>query len=141
MAYCTQDDLLEQIDVATLIQLTDDDKTGSVDESVITRACADADAEIDSYCGKRYSVPFTTVPPIVRKMAVDITIYNIYGRRRGAPNNREKRYDDQIRLLKDVARGLVSLGENDPDSTPASANTPHITSNPRIFSRTSLEGF
>ena len=75
MPYATQADILDQLDEDILIQLTDDADTGDVVDDVVTRAIADADAEIDGYCGKRYSVPFDTVPPIIRKFAVDIAIY------------------------------------------------------------------
>ena len=46
MAYCTQADILEQLDEDILIQLTDDDDLGAVDADMVTRAIADADALI-----------------------------------------------------------------------------------------------
>ena len=89
MAYCTQSDLLEQISEDDMIQLTDDADAGNVDDDVVTRAIADADAEIDSYCGTKYDVPFSTVPVMVRKLSVDMSIYNLYARRQGAPEDRK----------------------------------------------------
>jgi len=68
MSYSAQSDLLEQISEDKLIQLTDDLDAGTIDTDVITRAIADADAQIDSYCGKRYNVPFSTVPTMIRKL-------------------------------------------------------------------------
>lgn len=141
MAYCSQSNLLDQISEDDLIQLTDDDDTGAVDTDVVDQAIADADAEINSYCGVRHSVPFSTVPPMVLKLSVDITIYNLYSRRRGAPDERKERYDNAIRYLKDVAKGLVTLGEDDPESTPSESSSPDISSNTRIFSRDTMEGF
>jgi len=138
--YATQADILEQLDEDTLIQLTDDADTGAVDDDMVTRAIADADAEIDGYCGKRYSVPFSTVPAIIRKFAVDIAIYNLYARRKGAPEDRKDRYTSALKFLAGVSKGIISLGENDPDSTPAS-NAPEIDDEDRIFTRTTMEGF
>jgi phage gp36-like protein len=112
-----------------------------VDEDVVTRAIADADAEIDSYCGVRYSVPFATVPEVIRKFSVDIAVYNLYARRKGAPDDRKARYDNAIRFLKDVAKNLASLGEDDPDSTPAGSNKPSISQNERLFTREKMSGF
>lgn len=114
MAYCTQSDLLEQISQDELIQLTDDADLGVVDTTVVDRAIADADAEIDSYCGAKYDVPFSPVPVMVRKLSVDLSIYNLFARRRGAPEDRKERYDNAIRFLKDVSRGLGSLGADAP---------------------------
>jgi len=141
MAYSTQSDILEQLDEDTLIQLTDDADTGAVDTSVVDRAIADADAEIDSYCGVRYSVPFTTVPDRVRKLSVDIAIYNLYARRKGSPEHRKERYDNAIRFLKDVAKNQASLGKDDPDAPPLDAHQPEITQSDRIFTRDKMKGF
>ena len=114
MSYCTQADILEQLDEDVLIQLTDDDDLGAVDSDAVTRAIADADAEIDSYCGTRHTLPFSPVPVMVRKLSVDLAIYNLYARRRGVSEERQKRYDNAIRFLQDVSRGRVTLGADAP---------------------------
>jgi len=141
MAYCTQSDILEQLDEDILIQLTDDDDEGEVDDQKVTTAIEKADAEINSYCGAKYSVPFSTVPPMIKAASVDIAIYNLYARRRGAGPSEKERYDNRIAWLKDVAKGVAVLGEDDPDGTPSEHNAPEISSNDRIFSRDSMEGW
>jgi len=141
MAYCTKADILEQLDEDELIGLTDDNDLGAVDDGKVDRAIADADAEIDGYCGKRYSVPFSPVPAILRKISVELAVVNLFARRRGVPEDRRKRYEDMIRFLRDVAKGLVSLGAGDPDSPPSDADKPQIASGERIFTREKLEGF
>lgn len=141
MAYCAKTDILEQLDEDILIQLTDDEDTGLVDDTKVTRAIADADAEIDSYCGVRYPVPFSTVPGIIRKLSVEFSIYNLYARRKGVSDDRKDRYDNGIRFLRDVSKGVVSLGADDPDTPPSDANQPQITSSERIFSREKMKGF
>ena len=141
MAYSTQADILEQLDNTTLIQLTDDAGAGTVDADVVTRAIADADAEIDGYCGKRYDVPFSTVPAIIRKFSVAIAIKNLFARRRGAPDARRQDYEDAIAFLRDVSNGKATLGEDDPADTPQSSHTPEIESADRIFSRDTLKGW
>ncbi|KQC03148.1 MAG: hypothetical protein APR55_07120 [Methanolinea sp. SDB] len=141
MAYCTQADIAEQIPEDELIQLTDDDDLGVIDASAVERAIADADAEIDGYCGKRYSVPFAPVPVMIRKCSVDIAIYNLFPRREGAPESRRTRYKDIIRFLENIAKGVVSLGEKDPDGTPKPTDRPDIQSDRRLFSRRTMRGF
>lgn len=141
MAYCTQDDILQQLDEDTLVQLTDDEGTGSVDTDVVTRAISDADATIDAYCQGRYSVPLEPVPAIIRKTGVDISIYNLYSRRADSvPENRLERYKNAVRFLEKVAAGQISLGA----STPAPENTGNsvdIDQSERIFTRDTMSGF
>ncbi len=139
--YCTKADILEQLDEDILVQLTDDNDTGSADDAVIQRAIDDAAAEIDAYCGMRYPVPFDPVPAIIRKVCVEMSICNLYARRQGVPEDRKARYDAAVRFLRDVARQVVTLGAQDPDSPPADANRPRITSNGRLFTRSDLEDF
>lgn len=110
MAYCSFDDLTDQISEEKLIQLTDDDDVGAVDMDKIDAAIASADALIDGYCGKRYSVPFSPTPPIVHDFSVIIAIYKLFARRQGAPEDRRNRYKETIDFLKGVAAGNNTLG-------------------------------
>lgn len=141
MAYCTLTDILDQIEEADVIRLTDDENLGAVSEPRVSKAIADADAEINGYCGQRYRVPFDPVPDLVRKFAVDIAIYNLFGRRDVAPEDRRNRYKDAIAFLRQVASGAATLGVEDPDGTPAPAEHPRITGPARIFSREKLGGW
>jgi len=140
MAYCTQSEILDQMDEDVLIQLTDDDDAGVVDADVVTQKIADADALIDGYCGARYTVPFDPVPALVLSFSVTIAIYKFYGRRKGAPEDCRTRYEDVIGFLKGVAAGNNSLGKDDPaageTSFKLSSNNPD-----RIFSRDKMTGF
>lgn len=139
MSYCTLDDIKEQIPEDELIQLTDDEDLGVVDTSVTDRAIADADAEIDGYCGKRYGVPISPTPAIIRKVSVDIAIYNLFSRRQGADEDRRTRYKDAIKFLENVAKGVVTLGADDPDSPPSNIHKPKIVQSDRVFSRETLK--
>jgi phage gp36-like protein len=141
MAYCTLDDIKpDQLTETELIQLTDDDDAGVVDESVVTKAIADADAEIDGYCGQRYTVPFTTVPAMIRKLSVDIAVYNLFSRRQGAPEGRKTRYDAAIKFLERVADGKAVVTGVE-GTTESAADRVSIESATRVFSRSNMEGF
>ena len=135
MAYCTETDIKRQIDWDTVVQLTDDNDSGVIDTDILDRAIADADAEIDSYCGTKYDVPFSTVPVMIRKMSVDISIYNLYARRRGAPEDRKERYDDAISFLKDISKGIASLGGDGPSADDDSGPEATTVKSDHVFSR------
>jgi len=142
MPYSTLTDLKKLIPETVIIQLTDDENTGSVNQERVDEAIASADAEIDSYCGGRYTVPFTTVPDIVRKISVDIAIYNLYSRKvEEIPETRSDRYKNDIRQLGDIATGKITIGETDatvPESGGVQTNT---TADDRIFTKDSMSGF
>ena len=137
--FCTQDDILEQLDEAVLIQLTDDADVGMVDADMVTRAIADADAVIDSYVGTRFEVPMSPVPDVIRGHSVRLAICNLYARRRGVPDDRKERCKEAIAFLKDVSAGKAILGAATAPTT--TSDTVDIESNTRIFDRDKLTGF
>lgn len=141
MSYSTKADILEQLDETTLIQLTDDELAGWVNEARVTRAIASADVTIDSYCEKRFTVPFSPVPDKVRDLSVEIAIYYLYSRRLDTmPEIRKDRFKDAIRFLEKVASGDVGLGAETPTPT-TTENSVDIDQNDRIFTRDKMDGF
>lgn len=110
MAYCTQSDIEKQLPQAELVQLTDDDADGSPDTGVVDEAIAEADAEIDSYLARRYEVPLDPVPVLVKKLSVDLAIWNLYSRRSVDEPIRKERYQAAVKLLQAIADGRATLG-------------------------------
>lgn len=152
MAYSTLADLLEKISRDELVELACDARPGDYEtdeayqaaaeqelQEVTARAIEDADSEIESYCGERYSLPFSPVPVIVRKLSTDIAIYGLFARRQGAPEDRKVRYDNAVKLLLKLAEGTVTLGVSAPAET--KSPRPQFIAPPRIFSRDKLKGF
>ncbi|MDN3515363.1 MAG: DUF1320 domain-containing protein [Candidatus Brocadia sp.] len=142
MSYSTLTDIKKLIPETTVIQLTDDENTGSADQSRVDEAIAQADAEIDSYCGGRYAVPFTTVPDIVKKISVDIAIYNLYSRKvEEIPETRAERYKNAIRQLGDIAKGIISIGEPEGDVPEAGGVQINTTTDDRVFTKDTMGNF
>ena len=141
MAYCEKSDILGQISEDQLINLTDDKKTGAVDETIIAQAIAEADAEIDGWVGKRYSVPLFPVPAMAKKISTDFAVCNIYKRRRGLPEDRKLIYDNDIAFLKAVSKGDATLGVDDPTGSPQDGNAVVLATSTRLFNRDNLKGF
>ena len=109
MAYCTKTDILENVDEAVLIQLTDETGTGSVDDDRINKAIEKADAKINSYCGA-YKLPFDPVPSVIKSLSEDIAIYNLFKLKQAVPEDLVKAYDDAVKFLKDIQKGVAGLG-------------------------------
>lgn len=144
MAYSTLTDVKKLIPEDTLIQLTDDEGAGVINEARVTEAIAQADSEIDSYLGIRYSVPLSPVPDVVKKLSVDMAIYNLYSRRvEEIPATRADRYKNSIRLLEGISKGTVSIGEKIEPEEAVSGDQPQVSTSEsdRIFTRDKLGGF
>lgn len=141
--YSALDDIKKLIPEDTLIQLTDDDGIGTVNQGRVDEAIVQADSEIDSYCGGRYSVPFATVPGIVKKISVDIAIYNLYSRRvEVLPETRADRYKNAIRQLEGISKGVISIGVDPaPSAATQSSNTVQVETSEKIFSRDKMTGY
>lgn len=138
MAYCAQADIEKLIPELELAELTTE--SGSTpDSDVVTEAIAKADAIIDAYCGKQYSVPFDSVPEMVESLSIDIAVYRLYLRRRVVPDPARQRYEDAMAFLKDVSRGAVVIGTTDsPPDTASGSNEVQLDYQDRVFTRTGM---
>lgn len=142
MPYCNLDDLKKQVSEQVLIGLTDDDGL-QIKQDVIDSAIIDADAEINGYARAQYDVPFILVPEIIRKLSVDIALYNLFSRRgfnKDQEANIVDRYNGAIRFLRDLSKGLVSIGVTSGQPAPPPPIGVEIKSDTRIFTRDRLKG-
>lgn len=139
MAYCTLADLLERIPEETIIQLTDDTDSGLVDQSKVDAAIARADEEINAWCGRRYLVPFPSVPAVVPGLSADMALYFLYGRTVDEiPEARKDGYKNAVRLLEKISSGQISLGVAAVEE--AGQLGAEFSGPGRLFSRDSLRG-
>ena len=167
LRYATLEDLTRQTTAEELARLCDDtgqglfaevegegEGEGEPDEeqlaaaaaarAVAERAIIDAADEIDAYVGTRKTVPMADPPPLLRRLAVDLALYGLYGRRglSGMSEGRQARYEAARTMLRDISTGRISLGaEPDaPMAKPANIAGTKAAAD-RTFSATTLEGF
>ena len=97
-----------------VIQLTDRNQDGLIDEDVAAVALADATAEIDAYLA-RFKRPFTDVPPILKRLCCDIARYRLTAANGVLITDEiRNRYKiDVLDLLRAMAKGEVQLGVDD----------------------------
>ncbi|MBI5328857.1 MAG: DUF1320 domain-containing protein [Deltaproteobacteria bacterium] len=137
--YITKTDIIEQLAEESLMQLTDDEGIGSVNDVRVDAAIEDSEGEVDGYLSVRYACPISPTPKIIKKCAVDIAIYNLYARRDTANEEREKRYKNAVRFLENASKGVVTLGADAPireDSARVS-----IESADRLWTRKDLDNY
>ncbi len=80
----------------------------------INSTISTASAMIDGYCGMKYSTPFTSLPPLLEDIAVQIALYRLYLRRgdEGIPQPRIDAYSDALKKLQGISDSSISLGLN-----------------------------
>lgn len=126
MPYSTLADILGRIPEIRLIELTDESSpnpTGTVQESVVDLAIQDADAEIDSYLGQRYTLPLAVAPKVLTKISLDLAIYALFlGRVERMPDGLEARRKSALALLQMIADGKMSLGLPESSTEPTEAH-------------------
>lgn len=110
MTYATRADLATRYGERELIQVTDKAKppSGAADEATIARALADADAEIDSRIGVRYTVPLAApAPGVIVDAACRIARYKLHEDK--ATEKIRRDYEDAVAYLRDVATGRANV--------------------------------
>ena len=108
MTYASQQALIDRFGFQELLELSDRSQSGVLDSDVVNGALLDADAEINSFLASRYVLPLTQTSQELVRLACDITRYRLYDIR--ATEAVKLRYDDAIRKLRDVSKGVASLG-------------------------------
>jgi phage gp36-like protein len=118
MAYSSQTDVQNALGGAKrLVEAFDWDRDTVADAAVIADCIAEADALIDSFASKRYTVPFSPVPETIRRTSAKLAIL-IGARRRGMMTDAQQTEWDQLAgtergkegWLYQLARGVVTPG-------------------------------
>ncbi|GLX85058.1 hypothetical protein tloyanaT_13100 [Thalassotalea loyana] len=141
MSYATVADLESRIGREELIILAPDESDpNNYSQAVIVKALEDASAEIDTYISAVHPLPLQEPPLALIRRCCDIARYTLMDDQ--PTDAAEKRYDQAVSYLKDIAKGLVNLQIN--DSTPAptkSLVSVKRRQSDRTFTRDSLSGF
>ncbi len=137
MAYSVLEDLLKMIPEEELAQITTE-SGDDPDPAIVAEAISQADAEIDSYLGRRYQVPLSPVPPRVKALSVDLAIYHLYSRRSVAPPVRRQNYEAAVAFLKQVAAGQAVVEVSGGEPPGVNRDVGELTSATRVFRRDTL---
>jgi len=144
MSYSTLADIQKKIINDEIIELTDDDDTGSVDQVKIDSAIEEADEKIDSYVGKVKLVPLSPVPGIIKNISVTLAIWYLHERRGVSNDVREKAFNSALKALQMIAEGKVTLGDDEATAAPETTEGGPASSTKeedRLFTKDTLSGF
>lgn len=151
MAYSTQADIQMAVGGAKrLLELADWDRDGVTDAAVIADVIAEADALIDSFAAKKFTVPFNPVPQMIRRCSADLAPLMCIRRRNLLSAEQQTRWDQWASTddknpgwLLLLSRGVVTPG-TDPSPVQSSMVVDQVeTALPtdRDTSRDKLSGY
>lgn len=103
----------------------------------ISQAIAEADALVDGYLGRRYTLPLPNPPGILITWSRAIVRYKLHNDRitddRTDPIARD--YRDAVKFLQLIAEGKFSLGVEDPTVGDSSAGEIQFDTGAKVFGR------
>ena len=145
MAYCTIEDLKESKPVSFIVALTNDEGGESIDNTRANKIIDEAGVLIDSYIGGRYTVPLTTTSPLIKNIAIDITIRSLYIRRPNPIDDNdpvEKKYREAIKLLENIQRGTGVIPGIEGNSEKSDVNyKTNKSSDDKVWTKEMLDQF
>lgn len=139
MTYATQADLSERFGETELAQLTDRHYGASIEASVLDRALADADAEIDGYLASRYALPLASVPTALVRVAADIARYRLYDDR--VTDAVRNRYQEAVSYLKAISAGGVVIDGAAPLAAAATTVAVKVRCVDKVFGGGGLDAY
>lgn len=126
---------------ASLAGYTADEQASAVAAlAAVDRALDDARNTIDSHIGGRYPLPIAPVPEILERVACDLARFYLYDDQ--VTETIQKRFDEAMKLLRDVQGGKAQLGPSGATGQePVSNAGAEIVSGARVWKRGDSTGF
>lgn len=109
MAYATIADMESARGAELIRKLSDKNKTGQRDDAALNAALARASSLADAYIDKKYAVPLASAPDYLVEAVIDVAVYRLVPDAMIGTEEFRKRYDDAIKLFKDIGKGEVTL--------------------------------
>jgi len=141
MSYATQADMESRFGPDELIQITDKEGLGVVNDETFAQAQLDGDADIDARLQLRFPDGLPSVPNVLKRISCDIYRYYLYGAR--VTELVEKRYNAAIKFLDALVKGDVSIGLDAAGQQPPAAEPDRVQFNAaeRTFTSDNLSDY
>ncbi|MFP4733663.1 gp436 family protein [Pasteurella multocida] len=135
--YATINDFILRVGEFQVMELTDRENTGEVNQAVLTIALSDSSSQIDGYLVGRYKLPLKTIPQNLTRICCDLTRYRLASMSDVSITEEIiERYKLSLRELEGIASGKVSLGIAEDEQASTGENTVIFTNvSNRVFSR------
>lgn len=133
----------KRIPQQTLVEYSDDEGTGTVNEDNLNDCINDACEEFYAIISGNFTVPLAEDYPLAKQVIRDIATYNLYLRRHDyeVPEEVSKRYDRAIRRAEKIAEGTLVMYEEAEDDPKYDHVITNKTKADRIFSPDLMKRF
>ena len=115
--YATKQDIIDLHGAEFLFLIAhrgeEDDLSGPLTNAAIVDALSNASSEADSYISRRYPTPVQAVPTIVRSHVINIACHQLASTHDRMTEIIRQRYEDALRWLLHLSKGLVDLPGGD----------------------------
>ncbi|HEY9737477.1 MAG TPA: phage protein Gp36 family protein [Trichocoleus sp.] len=142
-SYATPQNFIDTFGAVEALRATQIDSPGATEPNLerLQVALDDATDEINSYIQQGYKIAdlMRDPPRRLKGACLDIARYRLVKNR--PPEDYRQRYEDVIAWLKDVAKGVASLGVLVSGEELPSTDTPVIIATPRIFTMNSMRSY
>ena len=137
--YATLADMQARYEASDLLQLTDQLDTGSINETTVNSAIADASAVITGYVARRHdNIELIADNHILNMICCQIAYRKLW--RDTPPDSIQKAHDEALAELGKISKGIVVLDEGS-EIAPPRPDAIHTDSAPKKMSRDSLGGY
>jgi phage gp36-like protein len=137
--YATSSELIQREGSVQVLQASDINNTGAIDQGRVSQALFDASILIDSYLQSRYHLPLSVKPPVLSLHCCALAIYLMTVR---PTDQLQKRYDATIAWLTKIATGTFQLGIDAAGNEPVSeSGAVAFTPNRRVFTQDGLRDY
>ncbi len=144
MFYCTAEDIEIQLGKEPLIQLTNDNcEQNTIDTVVCEEAILYSSTLIDGYLRGRYNLPLNTQFPLLRVVAMDLSIYRLYSRRimTEIPEVVCDAYKNAIKTLENLQKGIITLETQDNQTLQNGEYKTNKTELDRLFNKRKMDEY
>jgi phage gp36-like protein len=97
--------------VRDLISLTNNDSSAAaaIDATVMDDTILKAESYVKTYVQTKYSLPFTTIPEIVKVISAQTTYYYLQQRKYRITPELQALWENNMKSLQDIATGVSTL--------------------------------
>jgi phage gp36-like protein len=124
-----------------VLRASDRDGSGVVDPTAMTSCLDAATGEMDSYIAAQYDLPLgTPYSEHIEHLCCDIAMYRLSADSPAYTEEKRVRYEDAIAWLTKLAKGDVTLGENEDEEDSIQVAELSTDTETRLFTRTTQRG-